>query len=104
MSDSTTPQDDAAMSHASTGSVDEPIDVEELIRELHHIAGSEQHDPDVRRVACVAESALARLRAWVNELQMNVAEREAAECGLGEIEGVYPETAATLRAFLERHK
>ena len=30
------------------------------------------------------------------------AEREAVECGLGEIQGVYPEAAAVLRGLLER--
>ena len=30
------------------------------------------------------------------------AERNAVACGLGEIEGVYPETAATIRSLLER--
>ena len=55
------------------------IDVEELICELHHIAGTESVDADIRRTACDAESALASLRAWVNELQMNVAERKAIE-------------------------
>lgn len=29
-------------------------------------------------------------------------ERESVEAGLGEIEGVYPETAATLRELLDR--
>ena len=55
------------------------IDVEELIRELRHIAGAESVDADIRRTACDAESALASLRAWVNELQMNTAERSALE-------------------------
>ena len=56
---------------------DGQIDVEELICELHHIAGSERIDVDVRKVAAEAESALAALRAWVHELQMNTAERRA---------------------------
>ena len=93
------------MSPASTGSVSEHIDVEELICELHHIAGSERIDVDVRRVACVAESALARLRAWVNELQMNVAERAAVAKAADLYHGPQPyATRDTLRGLLERHK
>ena len=54
-------------------------DAHELMCELHHIAGSEQHDPDVRRTASDAESAIARLIDWVHQLQVNTSEREAIE-------------------------
>lgn len=92
-----------------TLSAGEHIDVEELICELHHIAGSEQIDVDVRRVACDAEAALSRLRAWVNELQMNVAEREAVETAMNAYgsDNANPECAAieaTLWGLLERTK
>ena len=80
------------------------IDVEELICELHHIAGTESVDADIRRTACDAESALASLRAWVNELQMNVAERKAIEWAAVTAGGWYENThAATLRGLLARH-
>jgi len=62
----------------SAGSV-ASIDAHEVMCELHHIAGSEQHDPDVRRTAGDAESAIARLIDWVHQLQVNAAEREAIE-------------------------
>lgn len=78
------------------------IDVEELICELHHIAGSEQHDPDVRRTACDAESALASLRAWVNELQMNVAEREALRGVLDDQDLVLGDRRKPLEGLLAR--
>jgi len=71
-------QDGAEPSPASAGSV-ASIDAHELMCELHHIAGSEQHDPDVRRTASDAESAIARLIDWVHQLQVNAAEREAIE-------------------------
>jgi hypothetical protein len=76
MSDLTTPQDGKAMSPVSAGSAAR-IDAHELMCELHHIAGSEQHDPDVRRTASDAELAIARLIDWVHQLQLNAAERDA---------------------------
>lgn len=76
------------------------IDVETLICELHHIAGTESVDADIRRTACDAESALASLRAWVNELQMNTAEREAVQATLdGNLNGSH---ISSLRGFLQR--
>lgn len=85
------------------------IDVEELICELHHIAGTESVDADIRRTACDAESALALLRAWVNELQMNVAEREAVEWCRDNITAMaHPSSAfahvhaSSLRGYLAR--
>ena len=87
------------------------IDVENLICELHHIAGTDSVDADIRRTACDAASALASLRTWVNELQMNVAEREAVELAVKMIGDPSPITApqvfayaATLRGLLERLK
>ena len=98
-------QGDATLSAASAGSVGEHIDVEELICELHHIAGSERIDVDVRRVACDAESALARLRAWVNELQMSFTERAAVAKAADMYHGPQPHAMRnTLRGLLERHK
>ena len=70
--------DENERSVASDGSV-ASIDAHELMCELHHIAGSEQHDPDVRRTASDAESAIARLIDWVHQLQVSAAEREAIE-------------------------
>jgi hypothetical protein len=67
-----------AESPVSAGSA-ASIDAHELMCELHRIAGSEQHDPDVRRTASDAESAIARLIDWVHHLQMNVAERDAVK-------------------------
>lgn len=80
------------------------IDAQELMCELHHIAGSEQHDPDVRRTACEAESAIARLIHWVLKLQMNTSEREAVETAVREADAhQHTRRAATLRGLLERH-
>ena len=84
------------------------IDVEELICELHHIAGTESVDADIRRTACDAESALASLRAWVNELQMNVAEREAIKSSIWDYEQNDDDEdcarmVSTLRGLLKRH-
>ena len=57
-----------------------PLDVEELLGELHHIAGSEDHvEYDIRRTACDAEHAIDRLRAWVNELQLSKVEIDALQ-------------------------
>ena len=53
-------------------------DVDELICELHHIAGSERIDVDVRLVASKAESALAALRAERQELWQTVSDMKAA--------------------------
>ena len=78
------------------------IDVEELICELHHIAGTESVDADIRRTACDAESALASLRAWVLELQMNVAEREAVEWASRAADPDCTGHTATLRGLLAR--
>jgi hypothetical protein len=50
----------------------------------------------------VAKSATERDVASQKSFTLTDAEREAVECGLGEIEGVYPEAAATLRGLLER--
>ena len=71
-------QQEDAVSAPMLGSV-ACIDAHELMCELHHIAGSEQHDPDVRRTVSDAESAIARLIDWVHQLQLNAAEREAIE-------------------------
>ena len=85
--------------------MDDQIDVEELICELHHIAGSERIDVDVRKVAAEAESALAAMRACVNELQMNTAEREAVEWArcTAKIQGLET-AAATLLDVLKRQR
>ena len=57
-----------------------PIDVEELLSELHFIAGSGDHvEYDIRRTACDAEHAIDRLRAWVNELQLSKVEIDALQ-------------------------
>ena len=94
---------------ASAGSLG-GIDAHELMCELHHIAGSEQHDPDVRRTASDAESAIARLIYWVHQLQVNTAEREALEWAAKAaadptpVAWYAPQIAATLRGLLERTK
>lgn len=67
--------------------MDGQIDVENLICELHHIAGTESVDADIRRTACDAESALASLRAWVLELQPNTREREAIRFAMSRLYG-----------------
>lgn len=83
------------------------IDVENLICELHRIAGTQSVDADIRRTVGDAESAIASLRAWVNELQMNVVEREAVEWFAEDFPGRGRgdcRNAETLRGLLERTK
>ena len=58
-----------------------------------------------REIYCedgAATAAIAEAADRLEEMRLTDAEREAVECGLGEIAGVYPETAATLRSLLER--
>ena len=63
-----------------------------------------------RLAACIAGTVTPEDRdaitleacAEIVRLRLADEEREAVECGLGEIEGVYPEAAATLRSLLER--
>lgn len=81
------------------------IDVEEVICELHRIAGTENVDADIRRTACEAESALAILREWVNQLQMTMEERKAVEWFAEDFPGRGRgdrRNAETLRSFLKR--
>ena len=49
-----------------------------------------------------ATHATPRVGSEHNVCTLTDAEREAVECGLGEIQGVYPEAAAVLRGLLER--
>ena len=75
-------------------------DIVERIRALRYV-----HVPVASQLFEEAVAEIERLRRQVfsqKNFTLTDAEREAVACGLGEIEGVYPETAATLRSLLER--
>ena len=50
-------------------------DTDELLCELHHIAGTESVDHDIRRTACKAELAIDTLRAEIARLRLTDEER-----------------------------
>jgi hypothetical protein len=64
-----------------------------LARRITGLQSTLEHREEVRRL----EAVIAASQPTLTD-----AEREAVEAGLGEVEGVYPETAATLRGLLER--
>ncbi len=72
-------------------------DIVERIRSLGYV-----HVPVASQLFEEAASEIERLRQVVEQKNLTDAEREAVECGLGEIQGVYPEAAAVLRGLPER--
>ena len=103
MSDSTTPQDDAAMSPASTGSVAEPVAWEVFLPGVgtYDIHSFRWEAAAIAHALLANEGAIAAVCPLFRQPQsaLTEAEREALEVALV---WVNPERQDTLRGLLER--
>ena len=118
MSDSTTPQDDAAMSPASTGSVAHRQQLR--VRDWHggnvDLWIDEDGDfgimkAEARRSLVIRGSDIQKIAAWLGGTSLTDAEREAIEAAVrvidayeDEMDGFSSGATATLRGLLERTK
>ena len=112
MSDSTTPQDDAAMPPASDGSVARrelrvpdwrgvPVDLWIDSDDDIGLMGAEQKESVV-----IHRNAIPAIVAWLGRPTLTDAEREAVELSYSRLtaDTRYASVAATLRGLLEKHE